>query len=102
MKTTVMTRGEALNFCLMVLGESLLKMVAKRLYVLIGHNCQSGVWKTSSQGQVGYYCRRTSFDKGRSDDYVGLTPRTDDNCPVIQPGDAPNGYCSCMKILLAY
>jgi len=65
-------------------------------------SCQSGVWAKSTQGRTGYYCRRTSFDKGRSDDYVGYTPRTDDNCPVIQPGQAPNGYCSCIKILLDY
>ncbi|WGK60121.1 shufflon system plasmid conjugative transfer pilus tip adhesin PilV [Pantoea sp. SS70] len=65
-------------------------------------SCQSGVWAKSAQGRTGYYCRRTSFDKGRSDDYVGYTPRTDDNCPVIQPGQAPNGYCSCIKIILDY
>lgn len=65
-------------------------------------NCQSGVWVSPGKGRSGYYCRRTSFDKGRSDDYVGYTPRTDDNCPVIQPGQAPNGYCSCMKIILDY
>lgn len=65
-------------------------------------SCQSGVWTDAGLGKVGYYCRRTSFDKGRSDDYVGYTPRTDDNCPVIQPGQQPNGYCSCIKVLLAY
>lgn len=64
--------------------------------------CQNGVWTSSGKGRTGYYCRRTSFDKGRSDDYVGYTPRNDDNCPVIQPGQAPNGYCSCIKILLDY
>lgn len=65
-------------------------------------NCQSGVWISPGKGRSGYYCRRTSFDKGRSDDYVGYTPRTDDNCPVINPGQTPNGYCSCMKIILDY
>lgn len=65
-------------------------------------SCQSGVWTDAGLGKVGYYCRRTSFDKGRSDDYVGYTPRTDDNCPVIQHGQQPNGYCSCIKVLLAY
>ncbi|MGS6477987.1 shufflon system plasmid conjugative transfer pilus tip adhesin PilV, partial [Enterobacter hormaechei] len=48
-------------------------------------SCQSGAWVSPGIGRPGYYCRRTSFDKGRSDDYVGFTPRTDDRCPVIQP-----------------
>lgn len=65
-------------------------------------SCQAGVWAKSTQGRTGYYCRRTSFDKGRSDDYVGYSPRTDDDCPVIQPGQAPNGYCSCIKVILDY
>lgn len=65
-------------------------------------SCQNGKMQKSAAGVPGYYCRRTSFDKGRSDDYVGYTPRTDDNCPVIQPGQAPNGYCSCIKVLLDY
>lgn len=65
-------------------------------------SCQSGVWVSPGKGRSGYYCRRTSFDKGRSDDYVGYEPRTDDNCPVIQPGQSPNGYCSCIKVILDY
>jgi hypothetical protein len=66
-------------------------------------SCQNGAWQKSAAGVPGYYCRRTSFDKNRSDDYVGYTPRTDDsNCPVITPGQAPNGYCSCIKVLLDY
>ena len=65
-------------------------------------SCQSGAWVSPGIGRSGYYCRRTSFDKGRSDDYVGFTPRTDDRCPVIQPGDQPNGYCSCIKVILDY
>jgi len=65
-------------------------------------SCDDGIWKKPDSGQSGYYCRRTSFDKGRSDDYVGFTPRTDDNCPVIKPGDPPQGYCSCIKIKLDY
>lgn len=65
-------------------------------------SCTNGAWKKSGGGQPGYYCRRTSFDKGRSDDYVGYTPRTDDNCPVISPGQAPQGYCSCIKVMLDY
>jgi hypothetical protein len=64
--------------------------------------CKDGVWTQPEKGRSGYYCRRTSFDKGRSDDYIGFSPRTDDNCPVIQPGQTPNGYCSCMKIILDY
>ncbi|WP_313397399.1 shufflon system plasmid conjugative transfer pilus tip adhesin PilV [Acinetobacter variabilis] len=65
-------------------------------------SCTNNVWKKSGGGKPGYYCRRTSFNKGRSDDYVGYTPRADDNCPVIQPGDAPQGYCSCIKVMLDY
>lgn len=65
-------------------------------------SCQSGTWQSGGKGRPGYYCRLTSFDDGRSDDYVGYTPRTDSNCPVIQPGEAPHGYCSCIKVLLDY
>ncbi len=65
-------------------------------------SCQSGVWASSGKGRSGYYCRRTSLSKGSSDDYVGYTPRTDDNCPVIQPGQAPSGYCTCIKVMLDY
>lgn len=65
-------------------------------------SCQNGAWQKNASGAPGYYCRRTSFDKNRSDDYVGYTPRTDDNCPVILPGQAPQGYCSCIKIMLNY
>lgn len=65
-------------------------------------SCQSGTWSKPASGKSGYYCRRTSFDKGRSDDYVGYTPRTDDDCPVLSPGQAPQGYCSCIKIMLDY
>jgi hypothetical protein len=65
-------------------------------------SCQSGAWTKPASGKPGYYCRRTSFDKGRSDDYVGYTPRTDDDCPVLSPGQAPQGYCSCIKIMLDY
>lgn len=65
-------------------------------------SCQDWTWKKNASGVPGYYCRRTSFDKGRSDDYVGYTPRTDDNCPVISPGQSPQGYCSCIKVMLNY
>ncbi|EMC9797246.1 shufflon system plasmid conjugative transfer pilus tip adhesin PilV [Enterobacter hormaechei] len=65
-------------------------------------SCQDWTWKKNASGVPGYYCRRTSFDKGRSDDYVGYTPRTDDNCPVILPGQSPQGYCSCIKVMLNY
>ncbi|VVT54148.1 IncI1 plasmid conjugative transfer pilus-tip adhesin protein PilV [Kosakonia radicincitans] len=65
-------------------------------------SCQDLKWKKNASGVPGYYCRRTSFDKGRSDDYVGYTPRTDDNCPVIYPGQSPQGYCSCIKVILDY
>jgi len=65
-------------------------------------SCVNNVWAKSGAGKPGYYCRRTSFDAGRSDDYVGYTPRTDISCPVIKPGDAVHGGCSCMKIILNY
>lgn len=65
-------------------------------------SCTSGRWTAAAVGTPGYYCRLTSFDKGRSDDYVGYTPRTDQNCPVIRPGQAPNGFCSCIKVVLNY
>lgn len=66
-------------------------------------SCESGVWTSSGKGRSGYYCRKTSFDGGRSDDYVGYTPTPyESNCRVIKPGDAPNGYCSCIKVLLDY
>lgn len=65
-------------------------------------SCQSGKWTSAGKGRAGYYCRKTSMSEGRSDDYVGYTPRTDDNCPVIKPGQAPNGYCSCIKVILDY
>ncbi|MDI6976699.1 shufflon system plasmid conjugative transfer pilus tip adhesin PilV [Serratia sp. Se-RSBMAAmG] len=65
-------------------------------------SCTNGVWTAAAVGTPGYYCRLTSFDKGRSDDYVGYTPRTDQNCPVIYPGQAPQGFCSCIKVVLAY
>ena len=65
-------------------------------------SCTSGKWTAAAVGTPGYYCRLTSFDKGRSDDYVGYTPRTDQNCPVIRPGQAPNGFCSCIKVVLDY
>lgn len=64
-------------------------------------SCQSGVWKSSGAGKPGYYCRYTSMSKGKSEDYVGYTPRTDRNCPVISPGEI-QGECACMKVILDY
>lgn len=65
-------------------------------------SCTNGVWTAAAIGVPGYYCRLTSFDKGRSDDYVGYVPRTDQNCPVIAPGSPPQGFCSCIKVILNY
>lgn len=65
-------------------------------------SCTDGAWKKSGGGKPGYYCRYTSMSKGKSDDYVGYTPRTDRKCGVISPGMAPQGECSCMKIMLDY
>lgn len=65
-------------------------------------SCTNGVWKASGGGKSGYFCRLTSFDEHRSEDYVGYVPRTDKNCPVIYPGQTPQGYCSCIKIMLDY
>ncbi|MGX5056783.1 shufflon system plasmid conjugative transfer pilus tip adhesin PilV [Enterobacter asburiae] len=65
-------------------------------------SCQDRQWKKISSGVPGYYCRKTSFDEDRSDDYVGYTPRTDEDCPVIYPGQLPQGYCSCIKVMLNY
>ncbi|ELD2083758.1 shufflon system plasmid conjugative transfer pilus tip adhesin PilV [Enterobacter hormaechei] len=64
--------------------------------------CQNGTWQKNASGKPGYYCRRTSLSKGSSDDYVGYTPRTDDKCTVIYPGQAPQGYCTCIKVMLDY
>lgn len=65
-------------------------------------SCQSGVWASSGAGKPGYYCRYTSFDKGRSSDYIGYTlPTNFPTCSVIQPGQTQEG-CSCMKVLLDY
>lgn len=65
-------------------------------------SCTSGKWQASGGGRSGYFCRLTSFDEHRSEDYVGYTPRTDKNCPVISPGQRPQGYCSCIKVMLDY
>lgn len=65
-------------------------------------SCVNGAWAKSGVGRPGYYCRHTSMSKGKSDDYVGYTPRTDRTCGVISPGMAPQGECSCMKIILDY
>lgn len=65
-------------------------------------SCKDHIWTSTGSGRPGYYCRLTTFDGGRSDDYVGYTPRTDRHCPVIQPGQTPNGTCSCMKVMLDY
>jgi len=63
--------------------------------------CENGIWSKPKSGKPGYYCRYTSMSKGKSEDYVGYTPRTDRNCPVISPGQI-QGECACMKIILDY
>ncbi|MBE3289174.1 shufflon system plasmid conjugative transfer pilus tip adhesin PilV [Enterobacter cloacae complex sp. P31C] len=63
--------------------------------------CQNGVWVSGGKGREGYYCRYTSMSKGKSEDYVGLEPRTDRNCPVISLGQI-QGECACMKVILDY
>lgn len=63
--------------------------------------CQNNVWVKPQSGKPGYYCRYTSMSARKSEDYVGYTPRTDRNCPVISPGQM-QGECSCIKVYLDY
>lgn len=64
-------------------------------------SCQNHAWAKPQSGKPGYYCRYTSMSKGKSEDYIGYTPRTDRNCPVISPGQM-QGECSCIKVMLDY
>ena len=65
-------------------------------------SCENGVWTASGKGKSGFYCRYTSFDAGRSEDYVGyVMPAALPGCKLIVPGQY-QGSCSCMKVMLDY